>query len=378
MKKWLRWFLMLNKRLYKKPVFIAVLLIIPIAVFAFSLAAKQESGFVTVALASADKEDEISAEITQKLLNESTLIRFIEYETPQSALKAVGNGKADAAWIFPSGMRERVDEFSKVLSNYPPVVTVAQREETVFLRLAREKLSAAVYKYCARAYYMDFVKVNTELLQRLDEDEAYEYYDNINITERLFEFDSSDLNASNNENSGYLVAPIRGLLSVVVFLCGLAAILFFMSDEKNGTFSLVPLKKRSSIAFACVIIAVLNVAVVVFLALMTTGLAASALRETLSLLVYSVCCGAFCLLLKQIIRSIKLFGALIPLFTVISIAVCPVFFDFRKIRVLQLLFPPTYYINSTYDNMFFAYGLLYTAVCLSVAFLIERKFAISH
>jgi len=378
MKKWFKWFLMLNKRLYKKSVFIVILALIPIAVLAFSVAARQESGFVTVALATEDKTDSIAKEITKKLMGDNSLIHFLEYETPQLALKAVGDGTADAAWIFPSGMKEKIDEFSKVLTNYQPVVRVVEREEKITLRLAREKLSAAIYKYCARAYYMDFAKVNTKLLSKLSEDELYGYYDNLNITEQLFEFDAEKNSAMQSKGAGYLIAPIRGLLSAVVLLCGLAAILFFMQDEKNGTFSLVPLNKRSPIAFACVMIAILNVAVMVFLSLYAGGLTTTVLREILSLILYAVSCSAFCLMLRKIIGNIKLLGALIPLFIIITIAVCPVFFDFRKMLALQLLFPPTYYINSIYNNAFFVYMLIYTAVCLIVTFLIERKFVIRN
>ena len=372
MKKWFKWLLMLNKRLYKKPVFIIILAIIPIAVGAFSYAAKGESGFVNIALACEDNNDSVSGEIVKKLLDEKSLIHFSFYEPPDKAISSMYDGNNDAVWIFPSGMQEKIGEFSKAISNYEAVVRVVEREEKITLRLAREKLSAAIYKYCARAYYMDFAKANTALTEKLSENELYSYYDNLNITEQLFEFDSHTKKAESGEQEGYLVAPIRGLLSVVIFLCSMAATLFFMQDEKNGTFSLVPLNKRNHIALVCVMIAVLNVAVMVLISLFAAGLATTVLRELLSLILYSFCCAAFCLLLKQLVGSIKLFGSIIPLVVIITIALCPVFFDFRGLLSLQLLLPPTYYINSVYSNMYFAYMPLYAVVCLIATFVLKK------
>ena len=54
MKKALLWLWMLTKRLYKKPTFLVILVLIPALVLCYSAAAKEESGMITVALASED------------------------------------------------------------------------------------------------------------------------------------------------------------------------------------------------------------------------------------------------------------------------------------------------------------------------------------
>ena len=163
MKRLFKWFLMLNKRLYKKATFVIILCIIPIAALALSIAAGQDSGFVTVALAREDKADKISGEITEKLLSDDSLVMFVEYDSPKDAYDAVKYGSADAAWIFPSDIEEKVNAFSVSLSDSDSAVTVIEREESVALRLTREKLSAALYKYTARAFYLDFAESAEEL-----------------------------------------------------------------------------------------------------------------------------------------------------------------------------------------------------------------------
>ena len=51
MKRMLIWLRLLTKRLYKKPVFLVILVLIPLLTFSYRVVAEQESGMVTVALA---------------------------------------------------------------------------------------------------------------------------------------------------------------------------------------------------------------------------------------------------------------------------------------------------------------------------------------
>ena len=91
---------MLNKRLYKKATFVVILCIIPIAAFSLSIVAKQESGFITVALAQEDNTDEISNKIIKDFMNDDSLINFVQYDSADEAYNAVKYGSADIAWLF--------------------------------------------------------------------------------------------------------------------------------------------------------------------------------------------------------------------------------------------------------------------------------------
>ena len=165
--------------------------------------------------------------------------------------------------------------------------------------------------------------------------------------------------------SNYLKAPIRGLLSIIVVICGMAAAMYYMQDEKSGLFAWVPESKQGMIEFACLCIAVLNTAVIVMFSLVFSGLATSALVEAITVVLYAICCVSFCMLLRQIFDNIKLFGVMMPLFTVLMIVLCPVFFDFRIVMGVQLIFPPTYYVNAVYDHKYILYMLLYIFACLA-------------
>ena len=71
MRRWLLWFWMLSKRLYKRASFVAILALIPIAVLALNVAAQADSGFFHVVLAQTDMTDPISTALVENLWRKS-------------------------------------------------------------------------------------------------------------------------------------------------------------------------------------------------------------------------------------------------------------------------------------------------------------------
>ena len=363
MKQYLKWFWLLNKRLYKKVTFVALLLLIPLLTLFFSLFAKESGGFAHIALA-ADGDDAVADAVIEELLDSSEFIRFTRCASAEEAVRMVRNGEADGAWLFPSDFEERLAAFSKVHSPYRPALTVVEREATVPLRLSHEKLSCALYKYCSRALYTDYIRDALPVFDGASEEELLAYYDGFRADIALFSFESASSSGELVKTNGYLMTPMRGLFSVVVTLSGLAAALFFMRDEQKGSFSFLPDSKKPFAAFACGFIAVLNLAAVMLISLYAAGLGISPLREVGALLLFAVSGCLFGMLLQQITGSIRVLCALLPLLAVVMIAVCPVFFNFASLEPLRLFFPPTYYIRSVYRNEYFLYTALY---CLGMA-----------
>lgn len=372
MTRWLRWLWMLSKRLYKRASFLAILALIPIAVVALQVAAQSDSGFLHVVLAQTDPDDPVSSALIEDFMAEDSLIRFSYVADPRTATDMVINGEADAAWIFPDDMQERVDKF--VSSNYSRggFVTVVEREQTVFSRITHEKLTFSLQEYTSRACYLDFTRDNVEALNSLTDKELLTYYNEAEFHEELFLFRSPDGATSTQPEANYLIAPVRGLLGVLVVLCGLAAALFYCQDRARGTFALVPEQRQGVVAFACLFIAVLNVTAVVLAALLMGGVATFWLKELLIVLLYALCCAAFCLLVLRLCGSMRALAAVLPVLIVAMIALCPIFFDFRHLMWMQMLFPPTYFINAGHDHRWLWYMVLYTAVCVLLALGVER------
>lgn len=365
----LKWFAMLNKRLYKKASFIAVLLLIPVAVISFSVLAKEESGFATIIVAQENKEDRVSSEIVNELVNDRGLLLFKEAESPEQAINTIEKGEADIVWIFPADMTDGIDRY---LDGEDAFIRIIERDSNVVAKVAREKFAVIVYKHCAKANYIKYIRTHFEELEDMSDTELFKYYNEFDPGEELFLFGSPEGEFQRVESSGYLLSPVRGLLSVVVMLCGIAAALYYLSDEKKGTFAGVPMQKKPAVKFGCILIAVFNTVVVMMVSLALSGLCTVWYRELAATLLFILCCTSFCYLLLELFGSIKTIGALLPVLVIAMIAICPIFFDFRSVQYIQLLFPPTYYINAIRSDRFFLYMIGYAVLTTGAGYFVYR------
>lgn len=367
-----KWFLMLNKRLYKKITFLILMGLIPVSILILMFAAQGESGFLKIVLAQEDPSDPISSAIIEDFVNEKSLIIFSQADTSQKALELVSSGQADVAWLLPEDLEEKIQVYGAGESR-KALVTVIEREQTVFSRISREKLTAKLVQYGAPYRYIGFIRKNISELDSVSDEKLMEAFENVSVSEEWFAFDNADSDAPTAAQSNYLLSPIRGLLAVLICLGGAAAVMLYMQDEKRGTFSLVKDKHRWLVAFACVLIALLNLAVVVLVALFIVGLAVGVLKELLGIVLYSICCALFCLLLKELARSIRAYSVILPLLAIAMCAICPVFFDFKKFALLAHLFPPTYYTNLLYNSLYLLYMPLYSLGVMALIALIRIK-----
>ena len=136
MKTFLRRWWLLQKRLLKKPAFLAILLLIPLLVGAMSLVSTGESsGILSVALVAQNSDDPLSREILSTLTGSSKLMVFTVCDSPAQASELVETGRADAAWIFPDGLQEKMEAFINHIHARNAFVVVVQREDNVLLRL---------------------------------------------------------------------------------------------------------------------------------------------------------------------------------------------------------------------------------------------------
>ncbi len=145
-----KWFLLLNKRLYKKVTFLLILVLIPLLVMGYGAVAREESGLFTVALA-CEKEDPTAGQIMQELKDGSNLIRFVICDDPETAKAMVNGQRADAAWIFDGDLEEAIKRFTVDPARKNAFVHIIEGESTVPLKLVRVKLSGVIFVRSSRA-----------------------------------------------------------------------------------------------------------------------------------------------------------------------------------------------------------------------------------
>ncbi len=363
--------LLLTKRLYRKPLFLAIVLLIPLLTFGYSAIAKADSGIMTVALAQRGRDEPLYQQIAQDFSQGSKMVRFLLCETPEEARELVTYGKADSAWIFESDLQNRICKFVQKPVVKNAFVKVIEREESVTLRLTHEKLSGVVYTYLSPEIYLQYIRKNVPELSDYSDEVLLKHYDEVSISNTLFDFATQKEDAP---AQSYLLTPVRGLLAIVTMLCGLASTMFYTEDVKQGLFSRIPLKRLPIAEFLCQIITVGNIALIATVALFLAGLNASFGKELALLIVYIPCISLFSMVLRRIFRSMQALGILTPLLIVVTLCVCPVFLDLAPLRTLALLLPPTYFIRGAFDAVFIGYMVCHCAISAALSYLADKLF----
>lgn len=370
MKRGILWLGLLGKRLAKKPGFLAIALLIPLLTGLYAAAASQDQGILTVALAARDPADPMAQEVISGLMDSSELINF-RYMEVSRARQAVAAGKADCAWIFPENMEEKVDAFLKSSTRDRAFVTILQREESVPLLLAKEKLNARLYDCLGIRYYLQTLRKDAPELSHLTDGELLAYRDNVELPGELFVFSQEALDASQNVH--YLLSPVRGLLAVVMLLGGLAAAMYGIRDGERGTFAWLPINRRPWAEFLQIFVALTLLGVGVLAALTVAGISRG-LIELPAMGLYILMLGAFCYALRRVLGKVSRVAGVLPLLVTVSLVVCPVFFDLNSLTAFQYLLPPTYFICAPQDGTYLLLMLPYTALCLGISLLCHRRF----
>ena len=191
MKNILKWFWLLNKRLYKKLTFILILLLIPVLIVGYGMSAQEDSGVMTITLAQKG-DDPMASQAIDRLLGESSLLRFVKCDSHEEAKQMIADGKADAAWLFPDEMETRLYRFINNPSKFNAFIQVVEREATIPMKLSREKLSGTVFSLASRHFYLDYLRENVSELDSVSDEELLQYYDNFASDVDLFTFETLD------------------------------------------------------------------------------------------------------------------------------------------------------------------------------------------
>ena len=281
----LLWYILLQKRLFKKCSFLVILCIVPLLAGGMKLVAAQEKGVLKIVLCAEDGETSEAGQIQKQLMEEEGIVRFFEAETRREAENAVQSGTADAAWIFAENFSENLRDCAAGKWQGEVPVIVVEREDNVALQLAREKLIGAVYPDMSYEIFRQFVQEN--LFQGdISEQEMRQAYEVSRVEGDLFQMSFLDGTGRKTEQTDYLVTPLRGLLSLTVLLCGLAGAMYYRQDEASGMFSWMPGGRSLLFAYGYHLSATMDASAAVLVALLFSGCFTSRGRELLRMVCY--------------------------------------------------------------------------------------------
>ncbi|MBE7053604.1 MAG: ABC transporter permease [Ruminococcaceae bacterium] len=368
--KYLIWYRMLTKRLLKKFSFVVILLIIPIIVLCTkNVLVGQESSIVKVALFKEDNSV-ISQRIIKSLTEKDSIIEFTEYDTRDEAENMLKNNSVDAVWVFNKDLDESVDKYS-LRKITEPFIEVLQREENVTLQLSREMLYGELYSDLSYYVYKNYIKQNVAIDKDISDEVYRQYYNGNERNGDIVKIEYFNLDKPVNETN-YLLAPIRGLLALIVVLCSLASVMYFLKDQQEGKFDYLSPKKRYIPAFAYTLSAATLSAFAVILAVFLSGVSTGVLNEIITMVLYILASTAFCLCFCMVFKSYGKLGATIPALIILMLVLSPVFFEINVLVPVKMLLPSYYYLNAIYNVEFIFFMMIYAIVMFAVSYLLNK------
>ncbi|MBQ3083923.1 MAG: ABC transporter permease [Clostridia bacterium] len=368
MMKCAHWYFALKKRLLKKLGFGLLLLCIPVLTLFFTLSAEnEESGFLRIALGAESPNDPLAQQMMERLKAESKVLLFTIHPDAESAKEQVYTGKADAAWIFAEDLKETLVEFAQSGRGTP--VTAYESGDRLVLTLAHEKIYGVLLHEITYAMYTDYV--SDEFSASYTEEELQEIYEQTAIDGELIRFEFADTDRT-VEELNYLTSPLRGLLAVVMVLCGMASTMYFLTDEQNGTFAWLSAPKRFWVLWGENLAAISLAGAVTTVALQLSGTEGGLGEELLLMLVYVFAAAGFCTVLGSLVKNLKLFAVLFPIVTVTTCLFAPIFSNGKDLPMLRQLFPAYHYLYAMDDPAFFGSLLIYIPLALAVGYGLYR------
>lgn len=370
MRRMLMWYFLQNKRLFKKYSFILILCLVPILIGAIRLGTREESGMLKIALCVSDPQDELATGIVREIKESDALVQYLDCPTEEKAIELLRSYEVDAAWIFPSTLREDLENnaHQKVVN---PVVRVLEREDTIMLTMSREILCKSIYPYFSYASYVDFVR-NDIGLEEVSDAELQEAYNRTMVEGSLFRMEYLD-GQKEETTTNYLLAPLRGILAIWLVLCGFAASMYYIQDEKEGIFSRIPIRQRFVLSFVLHGVLLTDAIIVLLIACKLSGVFTSLHAELLSAILFAGCTLVFCNLLRMICKTLERLGCCIPIILSGMLVLCPVFLNVHKFKAIQYLLPPYYYLKSIHST-YYLYGMvIYILVVGTLCILIHYR-----
>lgn len=354
----------LNKRLLKKASFLVVLLLIPVFTLLITLSAEQKSGIVHIALVAQDKNDAFSATLIEELSVPGKIVDYTLCDTEEDAQNLVRQGSVDAAWVILEDIQEGIEKI--VQGKKAQLVRIYAAEDNVFVRASREKLFSTVFPHISYGVYQRFA------LPMTDQRSAEEYYNSFGDFGDIVELEFASQQVSNVDDASYLTSPLRGILASIMLLCGMAATLYFLTDDKRGVFSLMTPPQKCFV-FLCNNLAALSIsAVFVTVALLMSGSYTGFFRESVLMLFYVMASAVFCTLIGTFFNSPAKTVLMLPTVLILSLTLSPVFFNVKSFKFISLLLPPYYYLYGMGDMRYTAFLALYTLIAGAILWLKNR------
>ncbi len=381
------WFFLSCKRYLHRLSFLCILLFLPVGAYLIRDLEKTEKSEIRIAVCvdgagqsvtgqgvtgrnETGQNDTLEQNVIRGLVSRETedgLFRFYLCDDEEQVKADVASRKAECGYVFPTGLREKLNEKS-----YKRSIRVYSAPSTVAAGLSSEVVFAELISHYDRELFQDYL-ASGEIFAGVSEageisgagsaSEAKDRSDPAYFEELLetggarydawmkdggtFHFvygqgaaqsglPGGQKEAQSGQTDGQekkdavRLFPVRGIVAVYVFVIALYGAAIMLKDEKRGLYLPLPSNGR----FPCQIVSVLAPAALAamsgYAALASGAALAGPVREGVLIAAYTVASSAFSWLLARLCKKEAVIVSLIPFFLVGSLIFCPVMIDIGR------------------------------------------------
>lgn len=344
------WTALISKHILKLPIIAVLLLLIPVITFIINLLPPSASSSgVTVGLYFEEKNDELTKLMRERLLAESSgSFTFTEYDDEALMLRDAETEKLECAYVFDA-------DFSDSLSSgrYKNSVEVYHSPSSMLVSAVNEIVFANIVRLSGYEVLDEYVRIDgiddktqTELRDYMYS--AYEAYCTSGETFHLDIVTTGNISINDNAGESLMVTfPLRGLLSILIFLAAITGCTAWLKDNESGLFAPRPRSFHALSRILYPLLPAVLFTVCCELALFISNSSYSPIAELTISLRYILLVTVFANICYFLKKS-SLVISLIPVLLLGSLIFCPVFINIENFypafRIISRLFIPRYFL----------------------------------
>ena len=368
------------KRLLKQPVFIGLLILIPVMGYAVStLEQGGSSGAVVAVYVEESRWSKQIVDSLQALSADNTagnsVLQYYFYDSDVETERAVLKSEADCGFVIPGDIAERVME-----ENWRNSILVYETDSSSITGMAKERIAGVIFRLYSEECYETYMEETVKAEDFITDDEAEEIvafarqaYETHLVDGSTFSFvyerqgeplavENSDINA--NDRTGQeksdsnltidtSVFPVKGVFAVLIFISGMCGMLEYERDKKEKRFLRLAPNWMTYIVNIWIPTLYTSLAVLVCLWItdaMQLGVWSPGMwgKQIASLILYQGIIVLYCCILRVLLHRQETIAVAIPILTLGSLVCAPVFVKLSMyvplFEVLEKLFPATYYL----------------------------------
>ena len=147
-----------------------------------------------------------------------------------------------------------------------------------------------------------------------------------------------------------LTFPVRGILSIMIFLAGMFGSIIWMRDRESGVFETITNAYRIATQVIYIIVPTMLFAVSTLITLYFTNNFTNLMTEAAVMLFFILIITLFCLILIRLLKQSRIMTACLPIFLLCCLIFCPVFINAANYipaaKFIEKLFVPFYYLKN--------------------------------